>query len=105
MTREQHDRLKALYRRFDDRPESSIGPEGATLRRDAYVAFLDARKMIGDEILPLAFNLSVPDAPPACPLCWLEGEHGTLETFESADGNRAIGCTRCHWMAEHAAED
>lgn len=40
------DRLEALWRRFDTLPESEFKKGGVTLRTPAYLAFLDARKLI-----------------------------------------------------------
>lgn len=44
---DSHDRLRALYKRFDRFPEAKFLKDGgAVLKRDAYVAFLDARQLI-----------------------------------------------------------
>ncbi len=50
---ELHDRLQALFDRFKNVPEARFTDEGVLLKRDAYVAFLDARKLIETEVLPL----------------------------------------------------
>lgn len=40
------DRLEALWRKFDSFPEAEFVHGGVRLRTDAYLAFLDARKLI-----------------------------------------------------------
>ena len=47
-----HDRLQGIYHKLRDFPEASRCEHGAHLKADAYVAFLDLRKMIETELLP-----------------------------------------------------
>lgn len=49
---ELHERLQALFDRFKNVPEARFTDDGAVLKRDAYVAFLDARKLIESDVLP-----------------------------------------------------
>ncbi len=51
-----HDRLEALYHRLREFPEGSRCEHGAHLKNDAYVAFLDLRKLIEKEVLPALAN-------------------------------------------------
>ena len=61
---ELHDRLEALYHRLRDFPEGARCEHGMHLKRDAYVAFLELRKLIENELLPaLARNTAgIPNA-------------------------------------------
>lgn len=62
-----HDRVKTLYARMANFPEESRCEHGTHLKRDAYVAFLDLRKLIEDEVLPVLHKVEAtrPDAPAA----------------------------------------
>lgn len=52
MTPDLPDRAQALFDRFKAFPEAKFTTDGAFLRRDAYLAFLDLRQMMEREILP-----------------------------------------------------
>ncbi|NML93824.1 Lar family restriction alleviation protein [Novosphingobium olei] len=52
-----HDRLKGLYARLAMFPEGGRCEHGVHLKRDAYVAFLDLRKLLEDEVFPLLHKL------------------------------------------------
>jgi hypothetical protein len=43
---DSYDRLRALYKRFDTYPEAEFQKGGVLLKTDAYLAFLDLRKLI-----------------------------------------------------------
>jgi hypothetical protein len=49
---ELHDRLQGLFDRIKEFPEGGRCEHGVHLKRDAYTAFLDLRKMIETELLP-----------------------------------------------------
>lgn len=49
---ELHDRLQGLYDRIKAFPEAGRCEHGTHLKTDAYVAFLDLRKLIENELLP-----------------------------------------------------
>lgn len=52
-----HDRLKGLYARLAEFPEGGRCEHGVHLKRDAYVAFLDLRKLLEDEVFPVLYKL------------------------------------------------
>lgn len=52
-----HDRLKAYYDRLAMFPEGGRCEHGVHLKRDAYVAFLDLRKLLEDEVFPLLHQM------------------------------------------------
>jgi len=60
-----HARLEALYHRLRDFPEGARCEHGVHLKRDAYVAFLDLRKLIETEVLPYLGQASTAPARPA----------------------------------------
>ncbi|KUR80736.1 hypothetical protein AQZ49_01530 [Novosphingobium sp. FSW06-99] len=49
---ELHERLDALYHRLRDFPEGARCEHGVHLKPDAYVAFLELRKLTENELLP-----------------------------------------------------
>ena len=61
---ELHDRLEAIYHRLREFPEASRCEHGTHLKRDAYVAFLDLRKVIETEVLPLLARNAKRGQPP-----------------------------------------
>ena len=57
MKPDTHDRLKALYEKMSNFPERGKTPSGDTIiAGQAFVAFLDARKIIETEMLPTAWS-------------------------------------------------
>ncbi|RPF70431.1 hypothetical protein [Aurantiacibacter spongiae] len=57
MASDLHDRLQRQFDRFKLFPEAGRQGDFFLVRGDAFIAFLDARKLIEDEVLPALHGL------------------------------------------------
>ncbi|NML93985.1 hypothetical protein [Novosphingobium olei] len=66
-----HDRLKGYYDRIANFPEGSRCEHGTHLKPDAFVAFLDLRRLLEVEVFPLLYKMEqtgeLPASEPAEP--------------------------------------